>query len=389
MKLTRIALMVVGVLAVSTARAERLSVPDEFATLQAAVNAAAPGDEILVKKDQSGRAVLNGKTDLVIRGRGKPVVGDLDIVHCSNVFIQGLVVEGSGGAAIYLLLSTDVTIRKCTIRDAPRDGILVVGGERLIVEKCRFKGIGEIGIAIGGENLSVLTHAQILKNRMSSIGLYGIGLFDGRVVLAEKNRISHAAGGVYVGPRTEGDYSNSAQNAIVANKITGCPNGVVVLQCSRNRIERNRCDDAIGQAYFIGTDDSRPGDGDGNWLYSNRANRPGTGVIVASNDNYIEANVVKRPAESGFFLIGQDTARNELAGNVVSRAGEDGFWVMGLGHTLIGNRAKKSGRYGFSISATGCDITENRAKGSGVSDLRDWGGQNDYSGNDFRTIQAK
>ena len=56
----------------SVVRAETLSVPKDFPTIQAAVNAAGPGDVVEIASGKYAEDVfVSGKTGLTIRGKGK------------------------------------------------------------------------------------------------------------------------------------------------------------------------------------------------------------------------------------------------------------------------------------------------------------------------------
>ena len=73
-----LALLVLG--GVSTvAEAETLKVPGDYATIQAAVDAASDGDTISVKRGTYGENVVidgsrPGENNLTLRGQGKPII---------------------------------------------------------------------------------------------------------------------------------------------------------------------------------------------------------------------------------------------------------------------------------------------------------------------------
>ncbi len=101
--------------------------PADFSTIQAAVDAAQPGDTVLVKPGTYQESVLiENKTDLTVRGTHRDSVrvlridqqsGQVMIVFVSNserITMQDMHIVGAGvaDAGVAINLSTDITVRR-------------------------------------------------------------------------------------------------------------------------------------------------------------------------------------------------------------------------------------------------------------------------------------
>jgi nitrous oxidase accessory protein NosD len=370
--------------AASTARAERIRVPRDQPTLQAAVDAADDGDEIVVSRNQTGPVEIHGKAGVTIRSSGRRSIGDVDIVNSSRIRLQGFVVKGSGGAAVYMMNANDVSLVRCTVLDAPTDGIRVDRGQGLLVSNCRVERIGAHGIAIGGGGtFGAAIGPRLVANRFRKVVGAAVGIFDGVDAVVERNRISKSDLAIYVGPFSETSGTSSARISVRGNRISGCRMGVAVISCSNVEVERNRCTDVTEVAFAIGGDEDVPGSGAWNRLADNVSTRAEIGFLIGSDDNVAEGNTSWRSSGSGYFVVGMYTERNVLRENASFGAGEHGFCVTGREHVLEGNVSKGANGCGFYVDAEACTITDNRARRSGEYDLSDWRGTSTYSGNDF------
>lgn len=111
--------------AVTAATADELQVPSEFGSIQAAIDAAAPGDEIVVAPGVYGELIdLLGKA-VTLRGAGGPDVTTIDgdlvplrddhsVIRCVSGEGPGTVIEGftiTGGKGTRLILGPGVEFR--------------------------------------------------------------------------------------------------------------------------------------------------------------------------------------------------------------------------------------------------------------------------------------
>jgi polygalacturonase len=121
-----------GFLLSGVAAADTIAVPDDHATIQAAVDAAADGDEILVTGGTYPENVrIENRKDLTIRGKKDPVLDaegsgfGVRIVGGEGVQIRGLTILNAGQDGVRVEGSDRVTLRDLTIRNAGGDGIFV------------------------------------------------------------------------------------------------------------------------------------------------------------------------------------------------------------------------------------------------------------------------
>ena len=109
-----------------------IKVPNDFATIQAAVNAAADGDIIEVSAGHYLESVvIEGFTGLVLRGKGKVVIhgtGDaaLTLLECTDCVVDKIRVEGGPGHGIRLQFSERCTVSRCRIADVAGDVVVLL-----------------------------------------------------------------------------------------------------------------------------------------------------------------------------------------------------------------------------------------------------------------------
>jgi len=385
----------------SGALAGTLKVPsDDYPTIQEAVDAAMPGDVVLVGPGNYEEAVLvDGKTDLEIKGRGWPVVlpsaegTGFTLVGCEDVLVTGFVVEG-GADGVYLAdtasarlvklrlsgsaesgieasTCTGVLVSRCEITGGV-DGIVDVSSSGLRIEKCAIEGTTgdamDLSTSAGesaGSNGAVVTKnrlagvamgirfagedGEISKNRLDGYGEYGIEIATGtssdRTVLS-KNHLTGGGGAV-------GIKVNEGQVTVSKNVLVG---GAIYFDGAFQVAEGNRVSDAI-------------------W-----------GVYMSGNDGMITGNRIRNAAAFGIRSNGTATT---VEGNVLAGINGSGIEIGGNGSIIAGNRVSGATGNGIDITGTGNTVTGNTASGSGGDDLQDHNveGVNTYEDNHFGTVQ--
>ena len=103
--------------------ADTIRVPDDFATIQEAVDFAGPGDRVLIVSGSytesvvisTERVTLTGEDDTEIVGipGGKAVT-----VLARRVALKNLTITGTPDVAVFVADSESVTIRRCVISGA-------------------------------------------------------------------------------------------------------------------------------------------------------------------------------------------------------------------------------------------------------------------------------
>ncbi len=388
------------------AGADTLKVPGDFATIQAAIDAAQPGDTIDVAKGTYAEAVVFlARTNITMRGKGFPRIDGgggavpLCIDGSTDITILGFVLANGAPASVDVAGSTRATILKCTI-DGGTTGIRATQCSELVIAKCKIADTQDDGIH--GEGLSLGT---IEKNSIADTGGDGIALSEDAVTTTtstqvSKNKIVRATG---TSLHVEGD-----DNEIVSNQVSdGGGVGVVVGRNgggAGNAVQKNKVVRGAGDAYRIGgsealveknqTQDS--GDegfdvvGNQHRFLKNKILRcDDEGFEISdSTGSLFEKNVVVQ-AEDDAFDIRTGTSACTFRMNVVAKPSDAGFEIDGTGHLFESNKVAKAGEYGFDVETGGHTFTKNTAGGSGLIDLRSDVPENanTYSGNKFKTTE--
>ena len=233
-------------------------VPDNYPTIQEAINKAAEGDTIFVKKGvYIENPVVNKSVSLVGEDRDSTVI---DVT-------AGLQVQ-----------SNNVTVAGFTIYDGWQ-GISVSGN----------------GCSILGNKITDATHGIVLfgfennitGNIFRSIGLSSaIQLNFAHRNLINKNLIDSCVEGIQI-------WQNSANNTIAENTITNCKNTAVSFQYSNNNV-------AIGN--------NITGSALGTSIYGSNRN-------TISNNNYVYNSVQFGANESYYLTFGNNPSINNINGN--------------------------------------------------------------------------
>jgi parallel beta-helix repeat protein len=249
-------LLVVACFAADVASAGKISVPGDYDSVQAAIDAAGPGDTISVRAGSyPGIVTIDGKTGLWIQGK-KAVVSGFTVLGSEDIRIEGFVIAGSTeAAAIDVGTSQGVTICKCSILDSDGDGIRADHAEGLVIEKCLLHGIGACGLRLRGSS-----HGAVIRsNRLTDIVEHGIGIDDSADCLVEANSFVGCAGcgilvegsstrtvvrknavaGGYCGFISDGGDGNRFE----ANKATGVEHGYVLASGTGNTFSKNAATD--------------------------------------------------------------------------------------------------------------------------------------------------
>ena len=168
-------------------RADRrtLVVPDEFQTIQAAIDAGAPGDTVFVKEGRYDERVVF-KTGLCLRGEGREqtvlrmVPGEKEMLlaqDCAWGTIESLQLDGTGGEKIgdwspdgIHLERSSVRIRDCLSYNCLGGGLYASGaGSRPHVQECAFEKNGQDGLCFDGTHGGMIVDCICRSN--GAVGL--------------------------------------------------------------------------------------------------------------------------------------------------------------------------------------------------------------------------
>jgi parallel beta-helix repeat protein len=193
------------------AKAGQVTVPDQFSTIQAAVNAAPYGSQIIVKSGTYDEMViLRGGLKLI--GKGKPTVKGFAIVAFEDVSITSFNIDNPDG-----------------------DAILINSGARIVVEKNTIRG-GFNGVTMFGS-----LQCTIKNNKIAASGPSGhnLNIHDSSFNVFEKNAV--------IGERADTGLHlvESNSNKVIANDFSSNAYGIRLFDSDRNEFTKNKCNNSL------------------------------------------------------------------------------------------------------------------------------------------------
>lgn len=369
------------------------------ATIQAAVDAAAEGETIVVKPGvYRERITLNKRVHL--RGGGKlpsqVVINgrrilDTVTVSASGVTISNLTVWNAAQKLVVVeAAATGVTLSKLVLRqaggqciDSLAAGTSVIG---VSIQNCGSQGVYASGdgfvmkkssVLVSGSNCVEAAGAdvQIVGNLLRACGDYGISVFPGdSSALVRGNRVISVTG-------SAGIYVDSPNATVQENLVDGAAEYGFDISSAHPIVSRNIAQNTRETGFLIGCP---AGCTDGQ-VVGNR--------VLWSNDNgfdlwfdgaaAVSGNVAQGVAGTGFYLQGagpydvrQNAAKGAdyscfdlktnalLVANTADSCGDSGFSVAGGTNTLQANRARNA-TFGFRNSVAGTVLENNTATMNG------------------------
>jgi len=345
-------LLALGLAAPAAADTFTVSPGGPLPTVQAGLDAASPGDTVLVLEGTYPGDFVNTKSLIVVRGLGSVVlVGNGAFVGAKKCAFLNFTVNGtgdaldvdgnshgnlfsnltltSGGAGTVAMrvsgnrnvvtksiaAASDVAfeidgsfnlVSKCLAVPGTGDDGFDIGGERNLVTTCAAAGMGGDGFDVGGRaNLVVKSAANGCAQAGFRVGGPGNALlgcaadqnvesgltFEGNGSSAQKCRFGVVAGNAGPGVAFDGADGNLLARCLVTNNGG---EGVVLGTFGNgrdNRIERNRVMNNAGDGILL----SSSGNADDNWVEKNLVTANGGGGIVVQSDH----NVILKNKVSG------------------------------------------------------------------------------------------
>ena len=326
--------LTVGVLAPDAAATDR-KVPKDFATIQAALDAAVDGDRILVSRDKAG-----------------PYRENL-VVSTPNLLIQGKNVELNAGAAGvgFQIAADGVVVTGFTIRNATGGAIVAVGDD-IEISRVRIEG-----------------------NQGNAIELTGV---DATI---ERNTIKYVGGsGIVYGASTNAGTTVIERNTVCLNADSGIVSSGADVAITRNTVEYNQNDGIqINDGGYDGSDST---DIDGNKIRSNGGN--GVCVFETGADGIlIEGNTIETNGRNGVEVATGDGV--SFINNKIKRNSENGVSLSAVGGNLVKNRFENNTLSGIVINnglANGNhNLDSNTARSNGRDGIQVTGGANNLVNN--------
>ena len=251
----------------AAASVKKLIVPDDHATVQAAILAAGTGDTVFIKPGtyheaidlKSGIKLVGEQMDKVTLqfGDSKSVI---TVNDCNDVSISGLTVRhmttsrGLGGNAGIAVNNSTVVLAHCRITEAASSGIDIANKADATIDSCIIDGNGARGIEIKNST-GVIRACEVARNAVLGIVLIGrqtrgtvrycriteskfagLGFWLGASGTAEENEIHDNTVGIEV--RDTGTDVVLTKNHCHNNKR----DGIQIFADAGARAEQNLCE---------------------------------------------------------------------------------------------------------------------------------------------------
>jgi parallel beta-helix repeat protein len=197
-----------------SARAGQVIVVDT--TIQAAVNAASPGDTVLVPPGRYRESVLVQTSGITIRGSHGAVLDAEGFNNGIRVGTGTFSVGPDGFPVCPPLALHDVTVEGLTVENAERNGILLLGVDGFRISDGRYLDNDDYGIfPICSRN------GVIESNRVEGTEDAGIYVGDDDEIVVTGNHVSRCTIGIEV--------ENSTDVVVRDNKAIGNTTGILVV----------------------------------------------------------------------------------------------------------------------------------------------------------------
>lgn len=383
-------------------------VPFAYATIQAAVDAALPGDTIQI-------GVGEYRENVVILTPGLTLSGTCG----SAVIVDGTIAAVNGDAFTVQAAGTKLVC--LTIRNG-LDGI-DNDADSLFVDQVRFVHNGEMGVRTSGPRSRILnssftgtrgnaifvsgSDAQIKSNTIRSTGSPCIAIEFAERVVVDTNTIVQcdgegilATGSAHTVVNNVIESTNGAgislafadDGLVTSNKVSYARNAGIYFSGERARVRTNQVESTSNEGiYLVGNDAEVKGNsvkiaglgagphacysiqGDRETIDGNTASVCGySGIETRGQDPIVKNNRVERMGGGGlgidvFCNPGSSSGRVEL-NTATGASGYDGFFIYCPevpGFVVLKNTATNNAGYGFELFLSDATISENNGSQNG------------------------
>ena len=354
----------------STVSSAVIYVPDNYATIQGAVNNAAAGDTIIVR---DGTYLENVKVNkrLTIRSENGPAstivespegVNDHVLtVTADHVHINGLTVKNATGkneAGRYDYAGLYISAHHCNITDnmAMNNAygfFLSESSKNTLINNVASGQIGD-GIYVTNSNYNTISNNTVKLNQR-----YGIRLYSSHNNTVRNNNVSNNGYGIRLG----GSHNNTIEKNNVQSSTY---DGFYLFYSNDNSFVDNTANQNNQDGFFINASynntlinnvaNANNYDGFGlelvnnHTLINNRVNSNNkSGIsLTSSNRNLLEGNVASLNTKMGFYLA--SSTSNSLAGNKASANKEVGIHLEKSGNSTLTNNMMDGNYYNFGVT---------------------------------------
>lgn len=311
----------------------QITVPDQYPTIQEAINTATPGDTIFVRSGLYCEHVTVNKTvQLVGEDPATTIIdgnmtGTVVKVASSKVNITGFTIEQSG--SLYA-------------QDA---GVWIDHANY-----CNIFGNNLVANNFFGVSLWYSSYNTIIGNNVTETADYAIAITQGSNNMISRNNIENSGGGVDIN-------LFSCYNTVSGNNITRNRNDGVCL-----RINSSNSTVTSNNIHWNGGDGIGVY-GDSNKIFGNRVENSGiVGIWLYGISNYVFKNYVAESKYDGIVVDG--SRNNNIFENNIKTNGH-GIWLHGLSNSVIGNNLTGNCGFGLWLSNSLNNILGNSIQNNG------------------------
>jgi hypothetical protein len=340
---------------------------DDAAPIRLALNAAEPGDEVVMPAgtydlrstdpaDDSANIVLQNGVDL--RGGGQE---NTVLITSFDGEDDSRVIRGSGVSDIIVADFTITSRHEGPLGDDPDDGDagggpmygIYLGAQegqassKILVENLSIRRFERHGISVKASREVILSGNHISEATAVGPGGQGYGIvIEGSANQHDPNAANDSRHNVVIGNTFDGKHLRHAillqfpthNNLVAENTIVGSHLDAIDLHGEGeyfNEIRDNtvvggkRAGIALGNSG--GSKNKHDASGPGNWVHSNNliGNREGILVILGTPDTLIEDNRITAREDSKVGIEIRNAPGTKLLGNHIT-GGAEGFWSIRL-----------------------------------------------------------
>ena len=224
----------------ATASPETLKVPDEYPTIQAALDAASFGDIVLVAADTyRENLVINKSLTIMGESRDTTIIdGDnvdcvLNISRTNNVKVTGFTIQNAAKAVVYLERTNGSIISDTIVRDGTESGIYLDRySQSNTITRNTIQNNTGAGIYLDGAGNNTVSRNVVVWNGYHPLGFFSAGIYldyGARYNKISQNNVTlNNRDGIYL--------VFSHNNTIEGNTVSKNLRGGVVLSSSDSSV---------------------------------------------------------------------------------------------------------------------------------------------------------
>jgi len=378
-----------------TATERTIQVPDEYRSIQQAVDAAEPGDTILIGPGLYPEEVAIPRRlhSLTLQGAGAEHVvldpaflagqGAGILVRGHRVALRDLTIRHVNGHGISAVTGESdapepvrgITLERVTVEDVMGSGVGLMASQARLSE-CTVRGVAGTGVwitdVLGGDELTprggedaVVEHSTVRNVGNGGVYVRGVGA---RVANNEVECVQGGTFGLSVDRgapaiSVEGDEADVTSNTV---RNVGADDGIVVTG-DRGTVRRNG---VSGLGYGRGLVLT------GSHLHvgSNKVSKTGgDGILVTGNDNFIRNNKSSSCGVTGVVGIAVVGDRNQVEENASSANFDTGMSVEGAENVVARNTLVRNSDDGLVVRGEDNAVRRTTCRGNGGEGLENHG----------------